>query len=684
MFRFISHAAHSLSSTAFAILSAWTGIAPAFATADRFGPADTVSWPTDILDWQRSPVDLSFLNASERPAGKRGFLAARRDQLVFEDGTLARFWGTNLTAAALFAANRDDVRRHARRLSELGFNLVRLHHHDSYWVNPNIFGDRAVPDTQHLNSAMLAKLDWWIKCLKDEGIYVWLDLHVERNLRAGDRIDDFEEIRKGKLTAGFKGYNYVNRSIAQAMKRFNEAYVGHRNQYTNTRYKDEPAIVAMLITNENDVTHHYGGALLPDKNVPRHNAIYMGMAEAFARTHGLAADRTWRSWEYGPSKIFLNDLEQRFNAEMITHLRELGVKVPVATTSSWGRNPLSSLPSLTVGDVIDAHSYGGVGELERNPVLASNLVHWIAAAHVAGKPLTVTEWNVQAFPAPDRHSVPLYLAAMASHQGWDALMQYAYSQSPLNTAHRPSNWQAFNDPALLATLPAAALLYRQAHVREARDIYAFAPSKEQLFGQLISPENAVALRTAVEKGKLVIALPPARELQWLERGAIPAGARVITDTNQSFIGRDAVEAVSDTGELRRNWERGTYAIDAPRTQAAMGWIGGVTISLADVDIAVTTRNATVAVQSMNGSPINRSGAILISLGARSVLKTAGELPFYSEPVEGRLTVRAPGGLKLYGSRRADAAGREIPVRRENGRYLIDLHRSLETYWLVLR
>jgi hypothetical protein len=467
------------------------------------------------------------------------------------------------------------------------------------------------------------------------------------------------------------------------MRHFNEAYLNHLNMFTGLRLKDDPAIAAMLITNENDVTSHFGNALLGDKKVPRHNAIYMAHAEAFAAKHGMPKDKVWRSWEHGPSKLFLNDLEYRFSNEMISHLRALGVRVPIITTNTWG-NPISSLPALTVGTIVDAHSYGGIGELEKNPIYGPNLVHWIAAAQVAGKPLSVTEWNVAPFPVPDRHSIPLYVAASASYQGWSLLAHYAYAQVALNGRGGPSNWHAFNDPALVATLPAAALLYRRGDVQEARTIHAFSPGKEQLFNQSVSPQNAIALRTATEHGKLVIAMPQTEKLPWLGKSAIPAVAKVITDPTQSLINSDAVEAVSDTGELRRNWEQGTYTINAPRTQAAMGWIGGKKISLADVDIASTTRNATVAVQSLDENSIGKSRAILISLGARSVPKSANQLPFYSEPVVGQLLIRAPIGLRLYKENRSEEERQEIPAPYKDGRYLISLDRNLGTYWLVLR
>jgi hypothetical protein len=645
------------------------------------GPA-AAQWPAHGMDSKSVAVDLSFLNAAERPAGLRGFVRAVGDELVFADGTRARFWGTNITAYALFGTPRADVKTQAQRLSRLGFNLVRLHHHDSHWVDPNVFGARAVADTRTLDPLMLEKLDWWIKCLKEEGIYAWLDLHVQRRLKPADGIDGIEETAHGKAAADVKGFSYVNPGIQAAMQRFNQAYLDRVNVHTQTRYQDEPAIVGMLITNENDVTHRFGGLLLPGKGAPKHSALYMARAEAFAAKTGLPRQEVWRASEYGAAKLFLNDLERSFHAEMIRHLRGLGIKVPIVTTSTWG-NPLVALPALTAGDIIDAHAYGGAGELENNPLRAPNMMHWLAAAQVAGRPFSVSEWNVERFPVHDRHVIPLYIGAFASLQGWDALMQYAYAQVPLDGAGYPSNWHAFNDPSLLAMLPAAALLYRRGDVRQARTVYAFAPGKDQLFGRKISPATSVALRTA-ERSRLVIALPRATELPWLEESAVSPAATLITDPDLPLMRADAAEALSDTGELRRNWVDGTYTIDTPRSQAAMGRIGGRTFKLADVEIAALTPNAAVAVQSLDGKPIRQAARILVSRGARSVPVSERRLPFRVEPVEGRLVIRAREGLRLYAAAMPGDEPRQLPAPYADGRYLVELPRVPNDAWLLLR
>ncbi len=652
------------------------------AKTDRIEPINSSNWTKNILDWQTSPFDLTFLNESERPAGKRGFVKAKGDRLVFEDGTVAKFWGTNIAGYTLFETPKEIVKLQAKRLSALGFNLVRLHHHDSLWVNPNIFGSEKLHSTKIINENAIEKIDWWIKCLKDEGIYVWLDLHVDRSIKSGDGITAFDEISDEQLPAKIKGYNYVNQSIQGAMREFNTAYMSHVNRYTNIKYVDEPAIAAVLITNENDLTHHYGNALLPDKHVPYHSKIFISKAEAFAMKNSLPIDKITRTWEHGPSKLFLNDLEHQFNLGMINNLREIGLKVPIATTNTWGGNPLSSLPALTSGDLIDVHAYQSNGALKKSPITESNLTHWISAAQVMDKPISVSEWNAEPFPTADRHTLPLYVASQASLQGWDAMMQYAYAQEPLINQGSPSNWNAYNDPSMLAIIPASALMYRRGDIEPAKLTYVLDIGKDALFNQSITAENSTFIRTASEIGKLVIAMPLVSELPWLKKSNIPNNVKVFKNPNTSLLNIAAKEVFSDTHELKHNWEKGYLSINTSNTQAATGWIGSERIILNDVDILINTPNASVAVQSLNDAPINKSKEIIISLAAQSVTEEKERMPFLSEPVIGNITIKAPAGLQLYkyitGQKKMN-----IPVTYHNGRYMISLDKTLQTYWMSL-
>jgi hypothetical protein len=650
--------------------------------SERLGGGTPASWPLDGLSNDGAVPDLSFLNHEDKPAGRHGAVRADNGRLAFADGTPARFWGTNVAAYALFATSHGEVRAQAKRLAALGYNLVRLHHMDSPWVANNIFGRYAkLSDTQTLDDSEVERLDWWIKCLKDEGIYVWLDLHVQRALKQGDHIDGFDEIRKGKDTADLKGYNYVNPSIQHAMLRFDEQYLTHKNTYTGVAYKDEPAVVALLLTNENDVTQHYGNALLPNQNVPLHNKWYTDAASSFAGDNDLPADKVWRSWEPGPSKLFLNDLEHRFDESMIAALRRIGDAAPVATTSSWGKAPLSSLPALTTGNLIDVHTYGNYGTLEKNPLLFPNLVDWAGSAHVVGYPLTVSEWNDEPFPIQDRHVLPLYFAATASHQGWDALMHFAYSQDP-PSRNSASNWNSYNDPPLMAMMPAAALLYRERHVAEATSTYVVDLDENAFFGQAVSVSNSPAMRTALELGKLLIAMPQSKELPWLQRRAYPADATVIRDPGKSMLPPDATQVVSDTGELRRSWDAGVFTINTPRTRAALGWIGGKAISLPDVDFNLVTRNASVAVQSLDDDPIGASTNLLVSIGTRSQPQSNGKTPYLVEPAAGARIATVPAGLKVYGVIDGDRLVEWMAPYRD-GRYTIALDGKTPVHWLYV-
>jgi hypothetical protein len=431
-------------------------------------PAESnVKWFRGALAWDTAPVDLSFLNASDRPAGRHGFVKVDGDRLVFQDGTPARFWGGSLTGPALFSTPRENIPRQARRIAQLGYNLMRIGQPDSDWVNPNIFGTN-YSDTRHLDPKSIDTLDLWIKCLEDEGVYVWLDMHWRRLIKPADGVRGFKEIAAKQGI--FWGYNYVSPDLMKLMKEFQHQYLNHINRYTRISYKKDPGVVSILLTNENDLTVHFGVAFLPGQHNPIHKGWFDREMTAFAQETGLSGDRLARVWEPGPAMYFLSDLEHRFNRVMIDDLRADGVRAPIVTSNFWSPNALRMLTSLTDGDMIDVHSYGENGAFGVNPRQQPNYVSVTAAGQVYGKPLSVSEWSVP-FPRADRFTGPLYVASVASLQGWDLPIVSGYSQAPLQPPGPgvwTDEWSAFCDPAINGIMPAAAVAFRRGHISPAR------------------------------------------------------------------------------------------------------------------------------------------------------------------------------------------------------------------------
>ncbi|HUT90051.1 MAG TPA: hypothetical protein VMY37_11170 [Thermoguttaceae bacterium] len=652
--------------------------------AERYGPAEPSTWYAGAMLHDRSPIDLSFLN--HKPAGKRGFVRPDGDRLVFEDGTEARFWGGNLAAYAIFE-EKERIAVQAKRIAQLGYNLMRIHHHDSMgWVARPVI-DKTRPDSQHLDDEVMDRLDYWIKCLKDEGVYVWLDLHVGRLFKEGDGVGEGfpEMIRRAKpreAGAEAKGYCYFNERIESLMRDFNAKYLSHVNRYTGLAYKDDPAIMGLLVTNENDLTCHFGNLMLADKNNPHHNRIFEAAVKSFAERHGLDPAETGRTWEPGPGKLFLADWEHAWNRRMLDHLAELGVKVPVATTQMWGNMNLCGLPPLTASGIIDVHSYGSPEALSANPRYDGNYITYIATGQAYGKPVAITEWNVP-YPAVDRFTAPLYVAGISALQGWDAPMIYNYSQRTFAEPDRPGTWSTFPDPALTGLMPAAALLYRQKHVAEARKTYCIMLDRQTLYDEASHPRNMASLRTLLEQSKVTIGLPDTQELDWDAETEPEPEVIVVADPDRDFIPRGHKFVRSDTGELTRNWGQGAQAIETDRTQALHGWIGGTPVELKHVTFDVATPKAAVAVSSLDGKPIGQSRRLLITAIARVVASEGGKMPLLSEPVRGELAIRAPQGLRLIPLAGDGSHLEPIPIDYDGGSYCVTLPAERGTHWFLL-
>lgn len=656
----------------------------------RYGAPDPGSWHADTVRWDDWPVDLSRLSDGDRPAGTHGKVRAVGDGLEFEDGTPARFWGTNIVAQTLFEGDKPAIERQAKRLAAMGFNLVRLHHHDAGWLARNVF-DPDGPGTQRLRRDALDTLDWWAHCLANEGIYVWLDIHVSRRFAREDSVPGLDELARAHEGEA-KGFSYVNPRLEVLMKQFEVDYVGRKNRYRGKKWSEDPAVAGMLVTNENDLTDHFGVQFLPDKGLKLHAELFEGQARKITKALSLPAAAARTLWQPGPGKVLLAEFQHRVNARALDRLAKLGVTIPIATTNYWGRGKLYSLAPLAVGDVLDVHSYGESESLSVNPRHESNWIHFIATASLEEKPVTVTEWSVPA-PATDRFVAPLYAASIASLQGWDAMMSFAYNMGPNAEPERDSPWVRWTDPASIALAPAAALIYRRGDVRAAEKTFIIRPTVDQVWGEARNAENARAIRTLAEQSHIVLRMPDHPKLKWdtppPPRGT-PPGATLVTNLDQSFVTPDATKVVSDTGEIERDWTTGIQTIDTPRTAAAVGWIGGRRIELADVWFEIESPKAAVVLTALDDRPLRESQKILVTAVGRAVPDPARPGGYRAETIRGRFGIRHDGELGQIvlsaRSRATDApAGRtSTPGTREGQSQVFALPHRLGTHWSMLR
>lgn len=654
----------------------------------RWGPEDRKRWHREALHWNRIGIDVrpALGKAHHAPAGKLGRVQRKGDQLVFGDGTPARFWGTNVISYALFHGDDATICNQAKRIAGLGFNLVRLHHHDSAWVKPNIFVEGAA-STRELNPEGFAKIDKWMSCLIDEGVYVWLDLHTGRGFRAGDGIDGYEELA-GQGEHEGKGFNYVNPRIAELMREFERKFLQHKNPHTGRRYVDEPGVLGVLITNENDITQHFGH-LLNAGDHPVHRKMLEQSTEAFRDEHGLP-DESLEAWRPGPAKILYNELEHRFFAGSIKNLEGIGYDGLVSTTSHWGDNRHWSLPSLTTGSMIDAHAYGGGLRLDTNPHHQATFLHRLVSKQVEGFPFSVTEWNVP-IPVVDRYVGPLWVSAISALQGWDAPMHFGYARRENRDQVNADGWNARDDPAQLVVMPAAAMAYRLGHVDVAEKTYRLELGREATYERDTSPYNSAAMRTLAEQSRVVVALPDIPELDWDTPPPATPGAITVDDLGKDFLDSGGQRVVkSDTGQIERNWATGILTVDTPQSQWATGWIGEHTVELSDVTLKMQTKHGAVTFSALDGKPLRDSKKILVAAVARVIAAEGGKMPVYSEPMVGTFSIASSVSEPMELVPQLEGHGDPIPKRapiagkRKGDRWEFELPANVPAHWFILR
>lgn len=599
--------------------------------------SEQADWAAYTLPWDDFPVDVSFLN--DAPAGKHGFLTRQGDRFVFEDGTEARFWGTCFSAGANFPTH-EQADKIAARLAKAGVNIVRTHHADADWADPDFFafGDDRAPLGQ-FHPQSIDRFDYLVSRLRAAGIYIYLDQLVNRQFRADEGVDAADQLERGG-----KPYSNFDPKLIELQKQFSRLLLNHVNPYTGLAYKDDPAVVLLEFANENDLMTQ-PVELEPYRT--RLEAQYLRWCAA----KGIAPEPTPVRFDISKTSIlqFLVSVQRDYYVEMTRFFRdELGVKVPL-TGSNWSRNA-GLLVALDVMDFTDSHAYHNHPAKDGSFANRSyagrtgSMMSSLSFNHVPGKPFFVSEWDTP-WPNEYRAELPLWIAAVSAFQGWDGLTTYTYRHNasvPVDSI--TGAFETFNDPARFGLFPAAALLYRRGDVSRAKEHRTVViPPDRAVTAPSPSAWNVPALGRLPEQHRATVAVSDARDGDAVAFDSQPAGEGDIL--------------VSDTGELTRHLaEQGYGTIDTPRSQAAYGWLGEAgPITLADVTFDVRTPYATVAVSSLTDAPIKAAEKLLLTAVGRAEnagfsydlfrnkAVDKGRGPILIEPLEGTVSVALPAG-----------------------------------------
>ena len=391
-----------------------------------------------------SALDFSDQHLQEAPAGKYGWLKAVGGSFEFEKrpGQARRFYGVNLCFTANYPTHEmADVL--TDRLVRLGYNTIRIHHHDDTW--------------NHADPEMLDRLDYLLAQAIRKGLYVTTDMYVSRRVtwkelgveREGDVGMDLFKTLVGCYEPAFENWCH-----------FARRFMEHRNPYTGRMYKDEPGMPLISLINEGELFMGFDSKA-GEPIVQQAYRDFTGRDEKLEAWKGRFID-------------FQDHLEKRIAERCSAFLREIGCKA-LLTNDNNGFQHGEGESATSLYDYVDNHFYIDHPQFlerswslpsrcdNRNPVTYGG-PEMFRKGYAKGfsKPYTITEWN---FSGPGRYRGlgGILTGARAAVQDWDGLWRFAYAHTADalvdNEQHFPGYFDVSTDPLSQASDRASICLF---------------------------------------------------------------------------------------------------------------------------------------------------------------------------------------------------------------------------------
>lgn len=375
-----------------------------------------------------SALDFSHQGLQDAPAGKHGWLKAIDGHFEFEGlpGVEQRFYGVNLCFSANYPSHEvADIL--TDRLVRLGYNTIRIHHHDDTWGKGG--------------NDNLDRLDYLLAKAIEKGLYVTTDMYVSRQVTWRELGVDRE---------GYVGMDLFKSLVGcydpafDNWCTFSKTFMEHVNPYTGRAYKDEPGMPLLSMVNEGELFMGFSSK----QKEPLMQQIYreyIGRDEPL--TSGTPGYNAFAAW-----------LEQRIASRCMDYMRSLGCRA-LLTNDNNGNDHGEGESATPLFDYVDNHFYIDHPQFvakswslpsrcaNSNPVLSGGpALLRKGLAKGFSKPYTITEWN---FSGPGRYRGlgGVLTGTKAAVQDWDGLWRFAYSHSREDLEDDPTRCPGYFDVA---------------------------------------------------------------------------------------------------------------------------------------------------------------------------------------------------------------------------------------------
>ena len=642
-----------------------------------------------------SALDFSRFRGTDAPAGNHGRVVARNGHFEFEGqpGRAQRFYGVNLCFSANYV-DAETADRLAAHLARVGYNAVRIHHHDGGLAKDG--------HGTELDPVKAKMLDGLVAACVKHGLYMTTDLFVSRRIPWRDIGVD----RPGAAEMGeFKELVQVHEGAYSNYIAFARNFLGHVNCITGRRNADEPALAWLSLVNEGNLGN------CDMKYMAKHPEFAAKYAKWLAAKKASAPE-TWAQAtgalpkslynhndpDAAAYEAFLADLEAEFAAKVTKFLRvEMKSRQLVTNVNNWHYPATLQRPRAKCYDYVDDHFYVDHPRfLEQswrlpsecpnvNPLKNESLgVQGLALRRVFGRPFTITEYNYSG-PGRYRGVGGIVCGAMASLQGWDGLWRFAWSHDDQGVMHpERAKLQYFNmtgDPLGLASERASICLFLRRDLPELAASYAAAlPERELAVPRPGYPDMRAKWLWAGWYAKLGNVVADRAPAGMKSAGPYPALFSKPSDEVRRDLALGAGGPKMGGGAISVDGETGSFVIDTPRTCGGFTERGAFTAGALRCDVGDVP--ATVWVSALDGRDIVASRRLLLThltdvqnSGIRyaaddlKVLLDWGGLPHLMR--NGRATcsiaLRAGAKAKVWALRTDGTRRAEVPVKFSGGR-----------------